>query len=211
MRCVELKFCLILRQNRAPNFGSTYFFFFFFIYYQFFVDSTIRLAKNADAEALSILMRQTFWDTYHTFNTPSNMTAYMEKSYSIAQQTVEINNPEILNIIVENEGKFVAFAQILEKPAEEPDNIPPNSAMLARFYLTETLKGTGVAQKLLEACLAETAKLDYQYLWLTVWQNNPRAIRFYEKQGFSTLGTTIFTLGDDEQTDWLMIKSTKEI
>ncbi|MEY4926385.1 MAG: hypothetical protein RI894_821 [Bacteroidota bacterium] len=177
--------------------------------YNFFMEHLIRLATPNDAEALSAVMRQTFWDTYHTFNTLSDMTSYMKKSYSIAQQTAEINDVSIANIILENGGEIVAFAQILEKPADKPQIIPLNSAMLARFYLTEALKGKGFAAELLEACLAETAKRGYNYLWLTVWQNNPRAIRFYEKQGFETIGTTVFTLGSDEQTDWLMLKKTQ--
>ncbi|MEY3918157.1 MAG: Protease synthase and sporulation negative regulatory protein 1, partial [Bacteroidota bacterium] len=42
------------------------------------------------------------------------------------------------------------------------------------------------------------------YIWLGVWEHNPRAIRFYEKQGFVKFDQHIFQLGDDEQTDILM-------
>jgi ribosomal protein S18 acetylase RimI-like enzyme len=42
------------------------------------------------------------------------------------------------------------------------------------------------------------------YIWLGVWESNPRAIRFYEKQGFVEFDQPIFQLGDDAQTDILM-------
>ena len=37
-----------------------------------------------------------------------------------------------------------------------------------------------------------------------VWEQNPRAIRFYEKNGFVSFDKHIFKLGDDKQTDIMM-------
>ena len=50
--------------------------------------------------------------------------------------------------------------------------------------------------------------LDVQasYVWLGVWEENYRALRFYEKNGFTPFGKHKFWLGDDEQTDLLMKK-----
>ena len=45
------------------------------------------------------------------------------------------------------------------------------------------------------------------YVWLGVWEHNHRALRFYEKNGFTAFGTHIFQLGNDQQTDILMQKS----
>jgi ribosomal protein S18 acetylase RimI-like enzyme len=44
-------------------------------------------------------------------------------------------------------------------------------------------------------------------VWLAVWEHNARAIRFYEKHGFTQVGEQPFTLGRDVQTDWLMSRS----
>ena len=44
------------------------------------------------------------------------------------------------------------------------------------------------------------------YVWLGVWEQNPRAIRFYEKNGFVPFDTHVFILGEDKQTDILMKK-----
>jgi ribosomal protein S18 acetylase RimI-like enzyme len=43
-------------------------------------------------------------------------------------------------------------------------------------------------------------------VWLCVWQENPRAIAFYGKQGFITVGSQIFILGTDRQLDWVMAR-----
>ena len=45
---------------------------------------------------------------------------------------------------------------------------------------------------------------DAEYVWLGVWEENSRAIRFYKKNGFVEFDKHIFKLGDDEQTDVMM-------
>ena len=54
--------------------------------------------------------------------------------------------------------------------------------------------------------LAENSDNVVGYVWLGVWEENPRAIRFYEKNGFVAFDKHIFRLGDDEQTDIMMKK-----
>jgi ribosomal protein S18 acetylase RimI-like enzyme len=43
-----------------------------------------------------------------------------------------------------------------------------------------------------------------QTLYLSVWQHNHRAIAFYAKHGFATVGTAVFVLGNDQQMDPIM-------
>jgi len=64
--------------------------------------------------------------------------------------------------------------------------------------------GQGVGQ-LLHNKAVEIAKLKkVDYVWLGVWEENPRAINFYKKNGFVEFDKHIFTLGQDKQTDILM-------
>jgi ribosomal protein S18 acetylase RimI-like enzyme len=42
------------------------------------------------------------------------------------------------------------------------------------------------------------------FIWLGVWEENQKAIRFYKKNGFVEFGKHIFRLGDDDQTDIMM-------
>jgi ribosomal protein S18 acetylase RimI-like enzyme len=44
-------------------------------------------------------------------------------------------------------------------------------------------------------------------LFLSVWQEQPQAIRFYEKEGFRIAGTLVFDVGDDPKDDWLMVRA----
>jgi ribosomal protein S18 acetylase RimI-like enzyme len=43
-------------------------------------------------------------------------------------------------------------------------------------------------------------------LWLGVWERNERAKAFYQKNGFSDVGSHLFMLGTDAQTDRIMVR-----
>ena len=42
------------------------------------------------------------------------------------------------------------------------------------------------------------------FVWLGVWEENPRAIRFYEKNGFVVFGEHQFQFGNELETDLMM-------
>jgi ribosomal protein S18 acetylase RimI-like enzyme len=54
-------------------------------------------------------------------------------------------------------------------------------------YLRPAFRGTGAATQLLEAVIA-SARQHVRFLYLQVTQNNARAVRFYERMGFSIYG-----------------------
>jgi ribosomal protein S18 acetylase RimI-like enzyme len=58
----------------------------------------------------------------------------------------------------------------------------------------------------MDECLKIAKELKFDVIWLGVWELNPRAIKFYEKNGFYKVGTHLFQMGSDEQTDLLMQK-----
>ncbi|MCV4601022.1 GNAT family N-acetyltransferase, partial [Escherichia coli] len=77
---------------------------------------------------------------------------------------------------------------------------------LSRLYSHQKFLGKGVGQRLLEECFRFAGSEGFDVIWLGVWEYNPRARRFYEKNGFRYVGSHIFQLGTDAQTDLLMQK-----
>lgn len=41
-------------------------------------------------------------------------------------------------------------------------------------------------------------------MWLAVWEENPRAIGFYQKHGFTPVGRQDFRVGGERQTDLVL-------
>lgn len=73
-----------------------------------------------------------------------------------------------------------------------------------RIYVLQSAHGTGVGQALFETAIRQAKEGHHPYLWLGVWEHNPRAIRFYERNGFEVYGEHTFVLGGDPQRDLLM-------
>jgi len=59
----------------------------------------------------------------------------------------------------------------------------------------------------MQACIGEAKRGGYKTLWLGVWEHNHRARAFYRKWNFHDVGTHVFHLGEDLQTDILMQRS----
>ena len=59
---------------------------------------------------------------------------------------------------------------------------------------------------LMKTCIGFAQKRGARTLWVGVWENNSRAIAFYENNGFMKFGQQPFMLGDDVQNDWMMKK-----
>ena len=58
-----------------------------------------------------------------------------------------------------------------------------DEALMTRFFVASSHRGTGLAQTLFDALFARARKLGYAWIVLDVNRESARAIRFYEKQG----------------------------
>ena len=75
---------------------------------------------------------------------------------------------------------------------------------IERIYVDREFQGRKIGQLLLSKAIDIAKKKHLKQVWLGVWEHNPKAIQFYERNGFQKFDKHIFKLGDDEQTDILM-------
>jgi ribosomal protein S18 acetylase RimI-like enzyme len=76
---------------------------------------------------------------------------------------------------------------------------------LHRFYLVRSAQGKGIAAALMNAVREAGRELGGLNIWLGVWERNPRAIAFYVKSGFQRVGSHVFVVGSDPQTDFVFV------
>ena len=164
---------------------------------------SIRMAIQADNLLLAELGRQAFYEAFAADNTPEDMTAYLAGAFSPEKQAAELADPATRFLIAEVEGVSCGFARMREGPA--PACVTGKRPIeIVRFYALKAWIGRGVGPALMRACLEHAEKAGCDAVWLDVWELNPRAIAFYRKWGFETVGTQAFQLGSDRQTDLLM-------
>ncbi len=166
----------------------------------------IRRAAVSDAEPLSALARRTFSDAFAADNTPEDLAKFLDATYSPELQRNELQNPVLTCLVVERDGAFVAYA-LLRQGKTSPHVSDPTAIELQRFYVDQAAHGTGLAQQLMAACVAQATELGAATLFLGVWEHNQKALRFYRKHGFETVGNQIFRVGTDDQTDFVMARS----
>jgi ribosomal protein S18 acetylase RimI-like enzyme len=168
----------------------------------------IRRATPADNILLAKIGAETFSDSFATDNTPENMAAYLNASFSPEKQSRELADPDTHFLIAECDGQPAGYARLKFGPA--PDAIRGDKPMeIVRFYARKDWIGKGIGGQLMQACLHEAENALCDVVWLDVWERNPRAIAFYRKWGFAVVGTQTFQLGGDLQNDLLMARKGK--
>ncbi len=165
--------------------------------------ASIRYASTGDAALLAELGRRTFYDTFAVDNTPENMNAYLTSAFGLEKQAAELADPSSVFLIAEIDGSAIGYAKV--QRSEVPVEVTgPRPIELGRLYTARDWIGRGVGAALMQSCLDEAQKLGCETIWLGVWEHNLRARAFYTKWGFIEVGSHIFRVGDDPQTDLLM-------
>lgn len=164
----------------------------------------IRVGGPRDAADLAELAAQTFHETFAADNRPEDLALYMASAYGKSQQLNELLDPSITTLLVEENEQLAGYAQIRSGAA--PQCVKGDSPVeLWRFYVAQPWQGQGLARTLMQRVISESRERGGSTLWLGVWERNERAKAFYRKTGFVEVGSHIFMVGTDAQTDRIMM------
>lgn len=175
------------------------------------IHPTIRLAGPEDAALLANLGERAFRETFGKDNTPEDLADYLNSHFSPEIQSAELAQPGSLFLILEMDGVPAGYARLhdgaTDASLEESDQWGRQHTMeLVRIYLLQAWTGRRLGDTLMQACLEQARQRGVAVLWLGVWEHNPRALAFYKRWGFEPVGTHVFQLGHDPQTDWVMAR-----
>lgn len=164
----------------------------------------LREAQARDAAALSRFAAEVFAEAFEKDNDPDDLAAYLAEAFRPEIQAAEIAHPDYRTLLLEVGGEMAGWAQL--RRVEAPPCITERADLplpieLKRFYLAASFRGLGLAARLMEAAAGAAAAFGGKSLWLGVWEHNARAQAFYRKSGFEDVGSQIFQLGSDPQTD----------
>lgn len=168
----------------------------------------IRRGKVEDAETLAPLAVKIFNDTFaaNPLNKPEDMRAYIAEFMSVESFRADLADVLSRFFIAETGGRMIGYTKLREHSTEECI-ADENPIELNRLYVAHEFHGRGIAEKLMNECFEIARLKNYRTMWLGVWEFNFRAQKFYEKLGFAKVGTHVFQLGTDAQTDWVMARN----
>jgi ribosomal protein S18 acetylase RimI-like enzyme len=162
-------------------------------------------ATATDAALLAELGARTFYESFAADNDPEDMRRHLESQFAPSIQLAEIGNPALDTLLVRDaNGDAVAFAQV--RSGKKTDGVPPEGSIeLWRFYVDRPWHGQGVANSLMAAAKQCARERGARSMWLGVWERNARAQAFYLKHGFQKVGSQVFVVGSDPQTDDVLL------
>ncbi len=165
----------------------------------------IKKVKQADILQLQEIGRKTFFETFSASNTAENMATYLAQGFSVEKLTEELNNKHSECYFALSGNQVIGYLKLNlgQSQTELQDN---NALEIERIYVLQEYHGKKVGQLLYEKAMKVAAEKNVHYAWLGVWEENPRAISFYRKNGFVEFDKHLFKLGDEEQTDIMMKK-----
>ncbi|HCK83747.1 MAG TPA: N-acetyltransferase [Hyphomonadaceae bacterium] len=160
-----------------------------------------RPATPADAAPLAAFAARTFCETFAHLYPPEDLAAYLAKSYGEAIQREEIADGEIGTLLAFDGTALVGYAQA--GPVDLKVEHGARDRELYRLYVAAEAKGAGVAHALMQQVVDWTRQRGASALWLSVWENNERAQRFYRRYGFEHMGEHKFMVGKTADRDFI--------
>lgn len=163
----------------------------------------IKKATVINLLQLQTIGRQTFFETFAAGNSEVNMKKYLEEGFSVEKLSSELNNENSEFYFASSNNTIVGYLK-LNFGKTQTEIKDEAAAEIERIYVLQQYHGKQVGQLLFEKAIQICRERKSDYVWLGVWEENPRAINFYKKNGFVEFDKHIFKLGDDEQTDIMM-------
>lgn len=171
----------------------------------------IRRATVADATTIAVLGARLFAQAYGPTHPDPELSEYLARAFRPEGMTQAMSERgTVVYLVEEREGGAVGYAQL--QPGTALPAAPWSEQAgceIQRFYVERTWQGRGVARALMAQALEHAAGVGARHTWLQVWQEADWAVRFYQRAGFTTVGTTPFTWGARVETDWLMARPTR--
>jgi diamine N-acetyltransferase len=168
----------------------------------------IRQASTQDNKIIAQLSATTFKETYWGTDTDENILQYIDAYLNQDQIYQELQDSATnLYYLAEYEQEAIGYIKIRNDIALKPDYLQSREALeIARLYVLKAYQSQKIGYQLLLHAEQYAEQEGCEMIWLCVWKDNQKALKFYEKYGFQLAGEYLFQLGTSTYIDWAMTK-----
>jgi ribosomal protein S18 acetylase RimI-like enzyme len=157
-----------------------------------------------DAEPLDRLFDTVFCGTFAHLYRPEDLDAFLT-SFTLDDWGRHLADPAYAFRVAEADGEVVGYVQL--GPTKLPIATDRASILLDQLYVANERHGAGIARELMGWAIDEARRRGAEELYLTVFIDNGRARRFYDRYGFEAVGRYDFMVGNQADEDIIMRKS----
>jgi diamine N-acetyltransferase len=154
--------------------------------------------------SLGAMARQSFSDAFAHLYNPAPFARFLEEAYGPGGgMERDLADPSDQWQIAATSDQTIGYAKLSPLTAPAPAPLP-GALELRQIYVLAPWHGRGVAESLMHWALATGRAGGAPEIYLTVFDHNARAKRFYSRHGFVEVGHCTFTLGDrvDDDRVW---------
>lgn len=161
-----------------------------------------RPARPEDGPELATMARRSFLETFGNLYRPSDVAVFLDEAFGATGLPSQLSDPAFTVRLAIDQGRIIGFAKL--GPVVFPGEWPADAIELHQLYTLATHHGAGVGPALMDWTIATAREKGARELVLSVYVDNHRARRFYERYGFEEIGRYVFMVGDQPDDDRLM-------
>ncbi|WP_066188213.1 MULTISPECIES: GNAT family N-acetyltransferase [Gracilibacillus] len=167
--------------------------------------TTIRRCTLDDLQLLQQIGTDTYNETYSHLNTPENMNEYLEQAFNLDQLKIELSNPSSIFLFQYVDDVLAGYIKLNQGDAQTYQ-VGEDAMEIERIYVRSLFHEQGLGKELLFTGIDTAIEHQKKEIWLGIWRKNKNAIDFHKKMGFEARGTYSIYIGDEEQTNYVMVK-----
>lgn len=152
-------------------------------------------ADPSNAAMISSIGKKTFREAFgHLFNNKTELTEYLEFTYNPVKLSKSLRKDVNIYFLAFWNDSPAGFAKV-KKFSLNPQIESVSQMELQKLYMLPEYQGLGIGQALMDEILILSKEINPDYIWLDTTISNEKAIRFYERNGFSKCGKHFFIIG----------------
>ncbi len=167
---------------------------------------SVRRAHSGDMEMVAQVAADTFVLACPPSTPQADIHSHIAEKLSVANFERDLATTGVAIYVAFDGADAIGYGMLWGDQAPPVDIAGRRPVELKRIYVRQNHHGEGVADLIMDACIRHARTHGYDAVWLGTNQANNRALKFYERMGFSEVGTREFHVNDSVECDFVMAR-----
>lgn len=160
----------------------------------------------SEVEELSQLSQKTFLESHGHSAEAKDIQQYVDTYFNKNTLSQALSDPVIHYSKIYFKNQLAGYTKLIFNSSHPLTNLSP-VAKFERLYLLKDFYGLGLGEKLLAHNMKFAKAHKQKGLWLFVWTENEKALKFYQKNGFIIIGEHDFKISENHSNpNYVMLK-----
>lgn len=159
--------------------------------------SEIKIIKGEveHCDLISEIGERSFIESHGNSASKKDIDAFVLKTYNKEVLLKELKDPDVKYHLIYYKNRVAGYSKI-ELNTPNTNIAYKNITKLDRFYLLKEYYGQKLGTTLFNFIIDFSERKQQKGVWLAVWIENKKAVRFYTKTGFKIVGKYDFQISE---------------